>query len=445
MSVSSSRAVSISTGTGRSAWTRRQTSSPSKPGSITSRTTQVGLPAPRPPPPPPGRRRRSRPRSPRPAAGRATASAMVGSSSTTSTRRCAPGVVVASRCAVVICSIARPCVVLNPRPRRGRRSAAPGMTGNVRSCERLGYAAVSGVDAPTSGTPRATGDLFTVRTRVNPACRAEPSSNSAEGCADHTASTPPGCQPLRAGGEPAGRVETVVVLGDRPVGAVVDVQAQRVVARAVSVPVRRYATRSAWTIRPAGRPARRRRTAPAGPSRCQSITAGSRSTTVIRPQPRLGRRLDQREADAQAADQQRGRAGGGRAAAAPSIGRVRRSAARAASARRSERPSEVSIRKQPLAMISKCSPRRAAPPPRRGRRGGPGRTGRRPRSGVGGLGSRGKRGSPRWHGIRLRRGRRGCGAGGPTVRRPTASGDRSQGEGTGLIEERSWNTTHLVH
>ena len=42
MSVSSSRAVSMSTGTGRSAWIRRQTSSPSMPGSITSRTTTSG-------------------------------------------------------------------------------------------------------------------------------------------------------------------------------------------------------------------------------------------------------------------------------------------------------------------------------------------------------------------------------------------------------------------
>ena len=42
MSVSSSRAVSISTGTGRSAWIRRHTSSPSMPGSITSSTTTSG-------------------------------------------------------------------------------------------------------------------------------------------------------------------------------------------------------------------------------------------------------------------------------------------------------------------------------------------------------------------------------------------------------------------
>ena len=45
MSASSSRAVSISTGTGRSAWMRRHTSWPSMPGSITSRTTTSGSPA----------------------------------------------------------------------------------------------------------------------------------------------------------------------------------------------------------------------------------------------------------------------------------------------------------------------------------------------------------------------------------------------------------------
>src|SRR5262249_17287527 len=42
MSVSESRAVSISTGTGRSCWMRRHTSSPSSPGSIKSRTTRSG-------------------------------------------------------------------------------------------------------------------------------------------------------------------------------------------------------------------------------------------------------------------------------------------------------------------------------------------------------------------------------------------------------------------
>ena len=44
-SASSSRAVSMSTGTGRSAWMRRHTSWPSRPGSITSRTTTSGSPA----------------------------------------------------------------------------------------------------------------------------------------------------------------------------------------------------------------------------------------------------------------------------------------------------------------------------------------------------------------------------------------------------------------
>ena len=42
MSVSSSRAVSMRTGTGRSRWMRRQTSSPSSPGSIRSSTTRSG-------------------------------------------------------------------------------------------------------------------------------------------------------------------------------------------------------------------------------------------------------------------------------------------------------------------------------------------------------------------------------------------------------------------
>ena len=44
MSVSSSRAVSISTGTGRWAWTRRQTSRPSKPGQHDVEDQQIGLP-----------------------------------------------------------------------------------------------------------------------------------------------------------------------------------------------------------------------------------------------------------------------------------------------------------------------------------------------------------------------------------------------------------------
>ena len=45
MSVSSSRAVSISTGTGRAACTRRQTSRPSKPGSMMSRISRSGCQA----------------------------------------------------------------------------------------------------------------------------------------------------------------------------------------------------------------------------------------------------------------------------------------------------------------------------------------------------------------------------------------------------------------
>ena len=85
-SVSSSRAVSMSTGTGRSAWMRRHTSRPSKPGSMTSRTTRSGRWS--------GRRGHGG----RPVAARSTAkpsarsraatdSAMVRSSSTTRIRR----------------------------------------------------------------------------------------------------------------------------------------------------------------------------------------------------------------------------------------------------------------------------------------------------------------------------------------------------------------------
>ena len=42
MSVSSLRAVNISTGVGRTAWIRRHTSRPSNPGSMTSSTTRSG-------------------------------------------------------------------------------------------------------------------------------------------------------------------------------------------------------------------------------------------------------------------------------------------------------------------------------------------------------------------------------------------------------------------
>ncbi len=94
MSVSSSRAVSIITGTGRWAWTRRHTSRPSKPGSITSRTSRSGCHA----------SAVSTAAGPsvavctwKPSARSraAMASTIVGSSSTTSTRRWAPGVAAA--------------------------------------------------------------------------------------------------------------------------------------------------------------------------------------------------------------------------------------------------------------------------------------------------------------------------------------------------------------
>jgi hypothetical protein len=107
MSVSSSRAVSIITGTGRCACTRRQTSRPSKPGSMMSRISRSGCqasavstaagPSPAVCTRNPSARKRA-----------AMASTIVGSSSTTSTRRCAPGVAAEPFCEVCVCSIARP-------------------------------------------------------------------------------------------------------------------------------------------------------------------------------------------------------------------------------------------------------------------------------------------------------------------------------------------------
>src|SRR5690348_551470 len=58
---------------------------------------------------------------------------------------------------------------------------------------RLGYPGLT-ARCTTSGTPRATG-ITSVRTRRNPAFRKVP-SNSGEGCADHTARTPPGLNAL---------------------------------------------------------------------------------------------------------------------------------------------------------------------------------------------------------------------------------------------------------
>ena len=67
----------------------------------------------------------------------------------------------------------------------------------------------------------------------------------------------------------------------------------------------RWATRSAWTISVRGSASASPEIAASGPSRCQSMIACSRSTTAIRPHAWLGRGVRQREADAEAADEQR--------------------------------------------------------------------------------------------------------------------------------------------
>src|SRR4029079_8804611 len=88
MSASSTRAVSIRTGTGRSAWIRRHTSCPSYPGSITSRTTTSGSCSPyaATAPGPSYARTTSYPSAP---SRSETAWLITGSSSTTRTRRLA--------------------------------------------------------------------------------------------------------------------------------------------------------------------------------------------------------------------------------------------------------------------------------------------------------------------------------------------------------------------
>ena len=91
---------------------------------------------------------------------------------------------------------------------------------------------------------------------------------------------------------------------------------------------------------------RRRRAGRAGPSRCQSMIAALALDDRDPAPAGVGGGVREREADAEAADERR--------AGRRPVGGER--VERGVDSRRSERPSEVSIRKQPLAMIWSSSP-----------------------------------------------------------------------------------------
>ncbi|MBD2829422.1 hypothetical protein ID875_16285 [Streptomyces globisporus] len=110
--------------------------------------------------------------------------------------------------------------------------------------------------------------------------------------------------------------------------------------------VRTCSTRSARRIAVRGSASAAPEIRSSGPSRCQSTIASSRSTTVIRPQRSSSAARTRENPTPRPPISTEGAVRpAGRAVSAASI------------SSRSERPSEVSIRKHPLAMISKCSPR----------------------------------------------------------------------------------------